>query len=56
MKSAVVPMRREKLHDRLTRQIALGIMRGTIGQGELSTEGNLCDHFNVSRTILREAA
>jgi DNA-binding FadR family transcriptional regulator len=54
MKSAIVPIRRERLHDRLTRQIALGIMRGSIGQGELSTEGDLCDHFQVSRTILRE--
>jgi GntR family transcriptional regulator, galactonate operon transcriptional repressor len=45
------------LHDKVTREIALGIMRGTIGQGEagLSTEGDLCRHFNVSRTILREA-
>jgi DNA-binding FadR family transcriptional regulator len=55
MKSAVAPLRREKLHDRLTRQIALGIMQGAIGQGELSTEGELCDHFQVSRTILRES-
>src|SRR5437870_13607647 len=55
MKSAVVPIRREKLHDRLTRQIALGIMQGTIGQGDLSTEGDLCNHFQVSRTVLRES-
>jgi GntR family galactonate operon transcriptional repressor len=48
---------RERLHDKVTREIALGIMRGTIGQGEsaLSTEGDLCRHFDVSRTILREA-
>jgi GntR family transcriptional regulator, galactonate operon transcriptional repressor len=48
---------RERLHDKVTREIALGIMRGTIGQAEaaLSTEGDLCRHFNVSRTILREA-
>lgn len=51
----VAPLQREKLHDRLTRQIALGIMRGAIGQGELSTEGGLCDHFRVSRTVLRES-
>ena len=50
-------IRRERLHDELTRQIALGIMRGTIGNGEsgLSTEGDLCRHFSVSRTILRES-
>ena len=47
--------RPERLHDQMTRQIALGIMRGTIGQGELSTEGDLCRHFQVSRTVLREA-
>ena len=53
----VTSIRRERLHDQVTRQIALGIMRGAIGQGEtgLSTEGDLCRHFNVSRTILREA-
>src|SRR5437764_2694732 len=48
---------RERLHDKVTREIALGIMRGSIGQSEsaLSTEGDLCRHFSVSRTILREA-
>jgi DNA-binding FadR family transcriptional regulator len=48
---------RERLHDRVTREIALGVMRGAIGRAEsaLSTEGDLCRHFNVSRTILREA-
>jgi DNA-binding transcriptional regulator YhcF (GntR family) len=55
MKAAVSRIRRERLHDQMIRQIALGIMRGDIGQGELSTEGDLCRHFQVSRTILREA-
>src|SRR5215510_3538335 len=57
MKTGGTMIRRERLYDQLTRQIALGIMRGTIGQGEsgLSTEGDLCRHFKVSRTILREA-
>ena len=55
MKTAVSQFRRERLHDQMIRQIALGIMRGDIGQGELSTEGDLCRHFQVSRTILREA-
>src|SRR6516162_9653538 len=50
-------IRRERLYDQLTRQIALGIMRGSIGKGgsALSTEGDLYRHFRVSRTILREA-
>lgn len=55
MKTAVSQFRRERLHDQMIRQIALGIIRGDIGQGELSTEGDLCRHFQVSRTILREA-
>ena len=55
MKAVVPNARRERLHDRLTREIALGIMGGDIGQGKLSTEGDLCDHFQVSRTILRES-
>jgi GntR family galactonate operon transcriptional repressor len=57
MKTGGATIRRERLYDQLTREIALGIMRGTIGQGELSlsTEGDLCLHFQVSRTILRES-
>ncbi len=51
---AAPPFRRERLHDQLIRQLALGIMRGTIGQGDLNTEGDLCRYFKVSRTILRE--
>jgi GntR family galactonate operon transcriptional repressor len=53
----VVSIPRERLHDRVTREIALGVIRGSIGHGEsaLSTEGDLCRHFDVSRTILREA-
>jgi DNA-binding FadR family transcriptional regulator len=52
-----VSIPRERLHDRVTREIALGIIRGRIGDGESarSTEGDLCRHFSVSRTILREA-
>lgn len=50
-------VRRERLYEQLVKQIALGIITGTIGQDDsgLSTEGDLCRHFNVSRTILREA-
>ena len=57
MKTGGTMFRRERLHDQLTRQIALGIIRGTIGNDEsgLSTEGDLCRHFSVSRTILRES-
>jgi DNA-binding FadR family transcriptional regulator len=53
----VASILRERLHDRITREIALGIMRGSIAQGGSapSTEGDLCRYFNVSRTILREA-
>lgn len=53
----VASIPRERLHDRVTREIALGVIRGRIGNGEssLSTEGDLCRHFHVSRTILREA-
>ena len=57
MEPVVASIARERLHDKVTREIALGILRGTIGQSEsgLSTEGDLCRHFDVSRTILREA-
>src|SRR5438034_5626204 len=57
MEMTVAPIRRERLHDQVTKQVALGIMRGTIGQGGsgLSTEIDLSRHFNVSRTVLRES-
>src|SRR2546426_11870971 len=55
MKAEVPTVRRERLHDQMIRQVALGIMSGAIGQGDLSTEGDLCRHFQVSRTVLREA-
>jgi DNA-binding FadR family transcriptional regulator len=57
MDPVVASIPRERLHDKLTREIALGIMRGQIGKDSsaLSTEGDLCRHFAVSRTILREA-
>jgi DNA-binding FadR family transcriptional regulator len=52
-----VVISRERLHDKITREIALGIIRGRIGKSEsaLGTEGDLCRHFHVSRTVLREA-
>jgi DNA-binding FadR family transcriptional regulator len=57
MEPLVASISRERLHDKVTRELALGILRGGIGRGDasLSTEGDLCRHFNVSRTILREA-
>src|SRR4051794_2586572 len=57
MEPPAVSIPRERLHDRVTREIALGIIRGDIGTGDsaLSTEGDLCRHLHVSRTILREA-
>jgi DNA-binding FadR family transcriptional regulator len=57
MEQGVASIPRERLHHKVTREIALGIMRGGIGSDEsaLSTEGDLCRHFRVSRTILREA-
>jgi DNA-binding FadR family transcriptional regulator len=57
MEPGVVSIQRERLHDKVTRELALGVMRGVVGKGEsaLSTEGDLCRHLNVSRTILREA-
>jgi DNA-binding FadR family transcriptional regulator len=56
MEARVASIPRQRLHDRVTREIALGIIRGTIGRAEaaLSTEGDLCRHFDVSRTVLRE--
>ncbi|HEX3724584.1 MAG TPA: FCD domain-containing protein [Pirellulales bacterium] len=51
----VSTIRRDRLHDQMIRQLALGVMRGNIGQGELSTEGELCRHFQVSRSVMREA-
>jgi DNA-binding FadR family transcriptional regulator len=57
MQPVVASIPRERLHHKVTREIALGIMRGGIGNSEstLSTEGDLCRHFKVSRTVLREA-
>jgi DNA-binding FadR family transcriptional regulator len=57
MEPKAVSIPRQRLHDKVIREIALGVIHGTIGNGEssLSTEGDLCRHYHVSRTILREA-
>jgi DNA-binding FadR family transcriptional regulator len=56
MDSRTTSIPRQRLHDRVIREIALGVMRGSIGgAAALSTEGDLCRHFHVSRTVLREA-
>jgi DNA-binding FadR family transcriptional regulator len=51
------PITRERLHDKITRYIALGILRGEIRDGQvgMSSETELCRHLNVSRTVLRES-
>jgi GntR family transcriptional regulator, galactonate operon transcriptional repressor len=51
------PVTKERLHDKITRFIALGILRGDIrdGQAGMSSEIELCRHLKVSRTVLREA-
>jgi DNA-binding FadR family transcriptional regulator len=49
-------VRRDHLHNQVTRAIALRILRGTLtGQSDATTEGELCREFEVSRTVVREA-
>jgi DNA-binding FadR family transcriptional regulator len=57
VKSALAPIRRQRLHDQITRQIAIGIIRGEIQDGDpqTSTENDLCRHLGVGRNVLREA-
>jgi GntR family galactonate operon transcriptional repressor len=45
------------LHDQVTRQIALGILRGEIRNGETNsfTLDSFSRRFNVSRTVLRDS-
>lgn len=54
---SAVTVRRESLHEQITRQIALTILRDGKGDRErvLPTEPELCRHFDISRTVLREA-
>jgi len=51
-----MPIRRDRLHDQVTRELAVRILNGTLTPGgPSSTEMDLCRQFGVSRTILREA-
>jgi len=51
-----VPIQRERLHDQVTRALAVRILNGTLTpDGPSSTEMDLCRQLGVSRTILREA-
>ena len=51
------PLRRERLHDQITRHVALRILRGQIrdGASENWTETTLGHELQVSRTAMREA-
>lgn len=49
-------VRRDHLHDQVTRAIALRILRNTLtDEGETTTEGQLCKELGVSRTVVRSA-
>jgi DNA-binding FadR family transcriptional regulator len=49
-------IKRTRLHDQVTRALAIRILAGTlIADGGASTEMELCRELGVSRTILREA-
>lgn len=51
-----MPIRRTRLHDQVTRALAVRILDGTLTpDGPTSTEMDLCRELGVSRTILREA-
>ena len=49
--------RSERLHEQVTRQLAMGILRGEIRNAEpgFSTEADFSSLFNVSRSVLRES-
>jgi GntR family galactonate operon transcriptional repressor len=50
------PIQRERLHDQVTRALAVRILSGTlVPDGKSGTEMDLCRELGVSRTILREA-
>src|SRR5262245_24324022 len=59
---AVVPIqrpliKRQRLHDQITRYLALQILQGKLRDGlpGFSSETELSDHLKVSRTALRES-
>lgn len=50
------PIRHDRLHDQVSRALAVRILSGTLAaDGPSSTEMELCQELGVSRTILREA-
>jgi DNA-binding FadR family transcriptional regulator len=51
------PIKRERLHDQITRYLAVQILQGELPNGRpgYSSETELSDYLNVSRTALREA-
>jgi DNA-binding FadR family transcriptional regulator len=55
--STIVPFRKDRLHDRVVRHLALRVIRDykTNADVFLPTEADLCRQMEVSRTILREA-
>jgi len=56
MKSKLLPVARERLHDRITRDLALNIIRGNLEVGNNTlTETDLSQRMKVSRTALRES-
>lgn len=49
------PIRRENLHDQITRKLGLAILSGELKDGDVSSEQSLCQSLGVSRTVLRES-
>jgi GntR family galactonate operon transcriptional repressor len=48
-------LRREGLHEQITKRIGQGILRGELAEGEVTSELALCKSLGVSRTVLRES-
>lgn len=53
--AAAIPIPRRSLHDELLERIRQLIVDGEIPPGTKVPERQLCEHYNVSRTPLREA-
>lgn len=52
---AVMPIRRQTLHDELVTRLRDLIIEGALAPGAKISEKDLCERFDVSRTPLREA-
>jgi GntR family galactonate operon transcriptional repressor len=48
-------LKREGLHEQITRKLGLAILSGELRDGEVSSELALCKSLGVSRTVLRES-